>query len=210
MFIPYRAKIKITRIPVMTILVTVVCLLVYWNQEKSDARILAECRRLLYGPEWRWTSGGRSATTSNPACHAGKSSRTSTAMGTRHLAWHLRLSKKKVTSRPPDLLVRHVEAFAAQAPSDLTGRLVHHSGSWNPLRLLSSDGRARRSWDHVLGNLFFFVAFAMVVETVIGPVLFLLVFLAMGLGTGALENLVTATREGGSQPRALGGGHEHS
>ena len=96
-----------------------------------------------------------------------------------------------------ETLVRHFRAFAAQAPPDITRSLVHRSGSWSPLQLLSSI-ISHASWDHVLGNLFFFVAFAMVVETVIGPVLFLIVFLAMGLGTGALENLLTATREGGS------------
>ena len=39
MFIPYRAKIKITRIPTITIVVAVVCLLVYWAQQRSWDRI---------------------------------------------------------------------------------------------------------------------------------------------------------------------------
>lgn len=194
MFIPYRAKIKITRIPVMTILVTVFCLLIYWSQEKSDTRILQSADAFC---------------TDQVAMDLGKAQREyiKSSMpcreilahiysdGEKHLDWHVKVIEEKGDFEAASVLVRHVQAFAAQAPTDLTGSLVHHSGSWNPLRLLSSTV-AHADWNHVIGNLFFFVAFAMVVETVIGPVLFLLVFLTMGLGTGALENLMTATREG--------------
>ena len=195
MFIPYRAKIKITRIPVMTILVTVLCLLVYWSQEKSDTRVLqsadAFCTDVVAVDLGR---AQREYIKSSMPCPEILAHIYSD--GDRHLAWHVTVIESNGDYEAARLLVRHVRAFAAQAPADLTAALVHHSGSWNPLRLLSSTV-AHASWDHVIGNLFFFVAFAMVVETVIGPALFLLVFLAMGLGTGALENLLTATREGG-------------
>ena len=196
MFIPYRAKIKITRIPVMTILVTVLCLLVYWSQEKSDARVLQSADAFCTDQvAMDLVKAQREYIKSSMPC--GEILAHIYSDGDRHLAWHVKKIEEKGDFEAARLLVRHVEAFAAQAPADLTGRLVHYSGSWNPLRLLSAT-IAHADWNHVIGNLFFFVAFAMVVETVIGPVLFLLVFLAMGLGTGALENLVTATREGGS------------
>ena len=198
MFIPYRAQIKVTRIPSITILVVVVCLLVFWAQQRSWDRIeksaaaycTAEVAAALERPQ-------REIIHSQFNCSTILLHIYFRSDAEKHLAWHV---EKIVAAGDADAaatLVQHFRAFAAQAPPDITRRLVHQSGSWNPLQLLSSI-ISHGSWDHVIGNLFFFVAFAMVVETVIGPVLFLLVFLAMGLGTGALENLLTATREGGS------------
>ena len=198
MFIPYRAKIKITRIPTITVVVAVVCLLVFWAQQRSWDRIeksakaycTAEVAEALERPQREIIRSGFDCPTillhiyfrSDPE---------------QHLAWHVEKIEANGDREAAATLVRHYRVFAAQVPPDITRSLVHQSGSWNPLQLLSAT-ISHASWDHVIGNLFFFVAFAMVVETVIGPVLFLIVFLAMGLGTGALENLLTATREGGS------------
>jgi len=197
MFIPYRAKIKITRIPTMTIVVAAVCLLVYWAQERSRDRIAkvaeayctAEVAAALERPQ-------REVIRSSFDCPTILLHIYFDSDPERHLAWHVTAIEAKGDRAAAKTLVRHYRAFAAQAPPDITRSLVHHPGSWNPLQLLSAT-IAHGSWDRVIGNLFFFAAFGMVVETVIGPVLFLLVFLAMGLGTGALENLLTATREGG-------------
>jgi len=199
MFIPYRAKIKITRKPIVTVVVAVVCLLVHWAQQKSWDRITKSAEYfcteqvavdLVRGQQLAFP--GSTYACVDILLHI-------YALGTRaqeHLDRHLALIRGKGDVETADLLIRHYGSFVRQVPSDLTSRLTHQSGSWNPLRLLSAT-ISHASWDHVIGNLFFFIAFAMVVETVIGPVLFLLVFLGMGLGSGALENLLTATREGG-------------
>ena len=198
MFIPYRARIKITRKPVMTIVITVVCLLVYWAQVKSWDRVNQSAERFCTDQVAVDLVRGQHLAfpLSTYACAdilfhiyvLGGGAQ-------KHLDWHLERIRVKGDTEAAELLIRHYGNFAAQAPSDLTSKLTHQSGSWNPLRLLSAT-ISHGSWDHIIGNLFFFAAFATVVETVIGPVLFLLVFLGMGLGTGMLENLLTATREG--------------
>ena len=198
MFIPYRAKIKITRVPTVTIIVAVVCLLVFWAQQRSWERIektakafcTAEVAAELERPQ-------REIIQSSFKCHAILLHIYFAGDPEKHLAWHTGKIEAAGDPEAAATLVRLYRDFASKAPPDITRSLVHRSGSWNPLQLLSAT-ISHASWDHVIGNLFFFVAFAMVVETVIGPVLFLLVFLAMGLGTGALENLLTTTREGGS------------
>lgn len=198
MFIPYRARIKITRIPTMTILVVVVCLLVFWAQQRSWERIeksaqaycTAEVAAALERPQREILHSQFNCSTILLHIYFEDDDE-------RHLSWHLGRLRAAGDPDAAAALEQHYRAFVAQAPPDITRRLVHRSGSWNPLQLLSST-ISHGSWDHVLGNLFFFFAFAMVVETVIGPVLFLLVFLAMGLGSGALENLLTTTREGGA------------
>jgi hypothetical protein len=119
-FIPYRAKIKITRIPVMTILVTVICLLVYWSQEKSDTRILhsadAFCTDQVAAELVR---AQREYIKSSMPCREILAHIYSD--GEKHLAWHVKVIEEKGDFEAARLLVRHVEAFAAQAPSDLTG-----------------------------------------------------------------------------------------
>lgn len=196
MFIPYRAGIRITRIPWATLAVAAVCLLVFWAQERNYQHIVASAQAYctpdvaadveraqkdyIHSDAPCWHVLAHTYFAGDPEAH---------------LRWHVEKIKAAGDTVAADALVNRYREFAAQAPRFLTEKLVHYSGSWNPLRLLSSV-IAHASWDHVLGNLFFFVAFAMVVETVIGPVLFVLVFLAMALGTGALENLLTVTREG--------------
>jgi membrane associated rhomboid family serine protease len=199
MFIPYKAKIKITRVPTMTIIVVIVCLLVFWAQDRNEDRITDNARsfctpQVAVDIEW----GQKQYIKSELPCwdvlvHIHYHPRGAET----HLKWHVDKIEAGGNPEAARLLVEHYRAFARQTPVYLTEKLVKYSGQWNPLRMLTAT-ISHGSWDHVIGNLFFFVAFSMVVETVIGPVLFLLVFLAMGLGTGALENLLTATREGGS------------
>jgi membrane associated rhomboid family serine protease len=172
MFIPYRAGIKITRIPVMTIVVAVVCLLVYWAQARNENRIVASAKafctaelaadiehgqkRYIHNDSPCWDVLAHTYLSGNPEAH---------------LKWHREKIQAAGDPAAAETLVRVFQAFAAQAPAFLTERLVKYSGSWNPLRMLTAVV-AHGSWDHLLGNLIFFVAFAMVVETVIGPVVF--------------------------------------
>ncbi len=198
MFIPYRAGIKFTRIPVMTIVVAVVCLLVYWAQARNENRIVASAKSYCTATVAAdIEQGQKNYIHSDLPCWDVLAHTYLSGNPEAHLKWHL---GKIVAAGDPaaaETLDRTYHVFAAQAPAILTERLVQYSGSWNPVRMLTAV-IAHASWDHLIGNLFFFVAFAMVVETVIGPVLFLIVFLAMAFGSGAIENLLTATREGGS------------
>jgi len=194
MFIPYRPRIKNTRFPVFTLVVAVVCLLVYWAQDRNEKKIFESAENFCTEEiAQALERGQRTYIQSQWKCpviltHI-------YLAGEKHLAWH----KEKITAagdpESANVLETHYRAFAAQAPRFLTARLWHRHGSWNPLELLSSV-ISHGSWDHVIGNLFFFIAFGVVVETVIGPVLFLMVFLSMALGNGALENILRAGSEG--------------
>lgn len=198
MFLPYRAGIAITRIPVMTIVVTAVCLLVFWAQDRNEQRIVASAQGFC-SPEVaaEVERGQKTALHSDLPCWAVLSHVYGWSDPERHLRWHIEKIEASGDHDAAVALDRDYHAFAAQAPPYLTERLVQYAGSWNPIRMLTAVV-AHASWDHVIGNLFFFVAFAMVVETVVGPVLFLVVFLALALGSGALENLLTTRVDGGS------------
>jgi len=197
-FIPYRPKIKLTRFPIATIVVVLVCIFVYWNQDRNQDRIIesakAFCtkeiasvidhaqRTYIKDGSPCWDVLAHIYTATDPKGH---------------LAWHLTEINRAGDSEAAEQLREHYGAFVAQAPRHLTASLWQYSGAWNPVRMLTAT-ISHGSWDHLVGNLFFFVAFALVVETVIGPVLFVLVFLTMGLAIGSLENMLTLTREGGA------------
>lgn len=197
MFIPYRAKIQLTRIPWATIAASLLCLSVYWSQARNEERVVDRAKAFCIPPVAAdieraqkdyvhdqspcWDVLAHTYTFPNPEAH---------------LKWHVEKIQAAGDAAAAEALITHYRDFAASSPSYTTARLWQYSGSWNPLRMLTAT-ISHGSWDHVIGNLFFFVSFAMIVETVIGPILFVLVFLAMALGIGALENLLVVDREGG-------------
>jgi len=197
-FIPYRPKIKLTRIPIATIVVVVVCVLVYWNQDRNRDRIV-ESAKVYCSEEVASVieRAQRAYVHSDLPCWHVLTHTYADTDPKRHLSWHLAKINGAGDPEAAEQLRDHYEAFVAQAPRYLTARLWQYSGAWNPVRMLTAT-ISHGSWDHLIGNLFFFVAFALVVETVIGPALFVLVFLAMGLSIGSLENMLTLTREGGA------------
>jgi len=198
LFIPYRPKIKLTRIPVATIIIVVVCVFVYWNQDRNQDRIIESAKVFCTKDVAATIERAQRAylQSSLPCWHI----LTHTYADTDpkgHLAWHIAQINNAGNPEVAEQLREYYDAFVAQAPRYLTARLWQYSGAWNPARMLTAT-ISHGSWDHLIGNLFFFVAFALVVETVIGPVLFVLLFLAMGLAIGSLENMLTLTREGGA------------
>jgi membrane associated rhomboid family serine protease len=46
------------------------------------------------------------------------------------------------------------------------------------------------SWDHLIGNLIFFISFSLIVETVLGAALYIMVFFGMAFGIATVDNLV--------------------
>jgi membrane associated rhomboid family serine protease len=79
--------------------------------------------------------------------------------------------------------------FSGTAPKFLTARLWFERPSWHVGRMLTS-AFSHGSWAHVIFNLFFFFAFAATVEILLGPVLFILVFLGIALGHSVIDTLV--------------------
>ena len=200
MFIPYRARIKLTRFPWMTVSVSALCLLVFLAQERNMERVVESAKTYCTGTvaaeverlqrlAFRGDSGARLP------CWEVMAHTYMISDQDGHVRMHQQALRKNGDEDDAGSFAALFTGFAAQAPSFLTGRLVQVLGNWNPLNMLSSTF-AHGSWDHVIGNLFFFVAFALVVETVIGPVLFGMVFLIMVFGIGAVDNLAAVADEG--------------
>lgn len=189
MFIPYRPDINVTRWPIFTVSVMVICLAVFLAQQNSWDNVQQHAKsfcteEVAHDLEYP----GKFYFSDQTPC--------------REILLYLysandtkaRLKKyyDEIVARNDiyyaELLVTHYHAFAASAPSDLTKSLMYHRSSWNPLRMLSSS-LSHGSWDHLIGNLFFFFVFAMVVEVIVGSILFFIVFICMSLGIGIIDSL---------------------
>jgi membrane associated rhomboid family serine protease len=72
--------------------------------------------------------------------------------------------------------------FALDAPESLTKRLYYDPETFDVVKMVTSVF-AHGSWMHVLGNLFFFFAFAATVEIIVGHVVYPLLIITLAIGT---------------------------
>lgn len=196
MFFPYRARIALFHLPVLTIFVCALCFAVftaqYSNQRALHESASAFCERehdATFLRALHWLGG-----TSHPALCAELMLRLYHARDEKtQLAG---LVQRGASPRVTGALAAHYEetlldtyaAFRLEAPASLTARLWYPADSWNPLRMLTASV-AHGSWAHLVGNLFFFYAFAATIEILVGPVLYLAVLVVLALGTHSVYSL---------------------
>ena len=202
LFLPVRAQIKLHKLPVMTLLVSIACLAIYFAQYRNEARIEhaadGYCRFSLDSSEKRlWREVAQES--ANEAC-VGLLAALHTRNRSEPLLRELEASLVTSTHDPAEAarvvggIRSSYERFSLEAPSYLTGRLWMERPSWNAWRWLTS-AFAHGSWDHVIFNLIFFFAFAATVELLIGPVLFLATIVCMALFIGLSDTLVHLGQE---------------
>jgi membrane associated rhomboid family serine protease len=197
LFLPIRAQIRLHKWPVMTVLVMLLCLAIYFAQSRNEAGIeRAADNYCAYGlsPDertlWRQVGGesGRAACAQLLwALHTfGQPERLLQGLE-QSLANNLN-DRSEAARLASEIRASHAR-FAQRAPGYLTARLWQERPSWNVWRWISASF-AHGDWGHVIFNLVFFFAFAATVELLIGPVLFLASILFMSLGIGLTDTLV--------------------
>ena len=72
--------------------------------------------------------------------------------------------------------------FEALVPDPLTDKLAYKPDRYDFVTMMTSTF-AHSSWEHILGNLFFFFIFASCVECIVGPIQFCLIFVLMAVTT---------------------------
>jgi membrane associated rhomboid family serine protease len=174
---------------VFTVLITVACLLIYTAQSRNEQAVFKAAHKfctpeIVADVEY----AHRHYLQDNNRCyqilgHIYLRNHTS-----EHLKWHVDKIRRAGDLERADLLEEHYNKFSETAPRYLTASLWQWSDSWNPLSMLSATF-SHGSWCHVLGNLFFFVSFSLVVEILLGPILYFIAFIVMALGIGTIDNL---------------------
>jgi membrane associated rhomboid family serine protease len=198
MFFPYRARIALYRIPVLTILVCLLCLGIFAAQsgnrqdivqaaaqhcEREDGRGFHQALRRIAGSDDPRTCAALMLT-----LYQAKDDKAELARVVQHAGTASRLGDERLATYYEQSLLDSYRSFRRAAPANLTARLSYPPDSWNPMRMLSA-AVAHASWGHVIGNLFFFYAFAATVEILLGPILYLAVLLVLALGTHTVYSL---------------------
>jgi membrane associated rhomboid family serine protease len=98
------------------------------------------------------------------------------------------------------VLTRGVEHFDTLVPNELTNKLAYSSDHYDFVAMITSTF-AHASWEHLLGNLFFFFVFGSCVECVLGSFQFSLCFIVMAITTSVAFSFSVA---GGSAIQTIG------
>jgi membrane associated rhomboid family serine protease len=207
MFLPYRARISLYRLPLLTALVTLLCIGIYTAQFMNERAIAAGVVRFCGTPPDRDLAaaikqiyGSADEYQCARLLRAINRSPSETAAIERFAARAgvtPGVVNGDLTGHYADVLRDAYRAFRRDTPANLTTRLWYVPQNWDVGRMLTA-AVAHGSWDHLIGNLFFFFAFAATVEVLLGPVLYLGVLLVLALGTHATYSLATVF-----QPEAL-------
>lgn len=192
MFIPVGAKIKVTVIPWATLIIAALCIITTWQQERNKQAIEEYTNTYCVAGVAREVEQLQGL-----VARAGSSCNwilshilmRSYFDGKAHLKQHIQRLLHEVGLKEADRFETLFNDYARGAPSYLTANLWEDVSRWNPLRSLTGSV-AHGSWDHLVGNLFFFFAFALVVETAVGSRRFFALCVAMALGIGMLQNLL--------------------
>jgi membrane associated rhomboid family serine protease len=191
-FFPFRPAIRIHRIPVITLLVSLVCLFIYYQQARNEERIEEAAVRFCSGIELMSRDDFSTRPEYMPNAESCAYSMLEIHASTRPLETLAREQEElRGKNRPGDAeLLRDIYyRFAATAPRYLTAQLWYERPSWNLLRMFTSS-ISHGSWDHVIFNLIFFFAFGAAIELILGPLLFVAVILMSAVGIGVIDTLV--------------------
>jgi membrane associated rhomboid family serine protease len=192
MFLPYRADVEFTRIPIVTWLVCLVCIVVFYKQQQSyrDVTQAAEEFCSQDHPRRFWLTmrklAGEEADTACPQIMSGIHASGHPREAINRLAEHAQRWDLMNASESRAYTVEQLEnaysEFKPMVKPSLTEQLAYNPESYNVWRMVTA-AFAHASWGHILGNLIFFCAFGATVEIVIGPLAFAAMIFALAVGT---------------------------
>ena len=193
LFFPFRVDLNFNRIPLLTILICVMCLFVFLRQEASFDEMQKAAKSYCQKDHERmfWlviekVYGERDV----EACSK--------------IFYHIHSSK--YPNKRIDELVEQADTFTSRnevssriiirgmlqekyhefrlsgVNKDLSAELMYEPHSYNLVNMVTAVF-AHGSWDHLLGNLFFFFAFAASIEMVLGMLRYVLIFFTLAIGT---------------------------
>ena len=193
LFFPFRVDLNFNRIPLLTILVCLVCIFTYIKQEASFEDMQRASKEYCQQDHERmfWLVINKVYGERTPEACA-------------NIFYHIHSDKKpelridelveqadkfdsstEVSSR---IIIRGMleekyrEFTSSGVDKDLTAQLMYEPHSYHMGNMITAVF-AHGGWDHLLGNLFFFFAFAASIEMILGLMSFVLIFGSLAIGT---------------------------
>lgn len=200
-FLPYRMDSQKTGVPLFTLLIIVVCIVVYWQQYNSHKQHVLKANRYCHSLESETQTVLQNIT-----------NKTQPAKYCYEFFQEIQLSQVTDSlteivkqARPTGLYPNKEQDFAYQyhraltaftgfkeaVPANLTDKLVYKPGSTDIGAMLTSTV-SHGSVAHLVGNLLFFYIFAASVELVLGSLVFAALALTFSVGTSLAYGYVAS------------------
>lgn len=198
MFLPVKADFPLPRFPVLTVLVCLVCVGVFLKQLSDwrdfNAAIDRYCQldrsrieQMVFMRVADLQDYGHCAEMMYTIASADDGNTIIEEIVTqiRPLAGFNRSDSREYVRQ---MLHDELRRYQSAVPPDPDEGLAYYTSSWNPWYMFTS-AFAHGDWGHIIFNLFFFVAFAATVETLISPVAFIASIIAISLFTGVFSSV---------------------
>lgn len=192
LFLPYKADIDLPRVPIVTIIICVTCVAIHIWQHKNDSEVIDKAYEICAAAQSHYQQlVFRKTLHARPGqgC-AGMLYEIHTAdepeAAIRQLIQGAQPLPGLAKADSDELAYQTIRetymSYARIVPSPVTPRLWYEPQNWNVWRMITSTF-THADWFHVIGNLFFFIAFAATVENIIGSFRFVAVVLGITIFT---------------------------
>jgi membrane associated rhomboid family serine protease len=192
LFFPYKVDINLKRMPLLTILVCVACLLVYYFQyknnnviEKAAFQFCETNKEKLFGIVVEKITSARTVRNCAKLIYSiHVSDKPELKISTLAEDYHVfdSLNFAQGQSLVTEVLKEEYGKFRKTVPASLTSQLYYVPGSFEVRNMITAVF-AHGSIAHLLGNLFFFFAFAASVEIIAGMFAYSAIILVLAIGT---------------------------
>ena len=198
LFFPYRVDLDLPRFPILTIIITILCIVIFVAQQKSyeeDAIFATEFCEQKHEKIFFYSIRNIVGSKEPQICaelllgiHFSQDPHeTIDKLATEAKPFNS-LNKEQSKRRIKETLDKKYSEFESKLPPSLTASLMYYPNTYNIMDMLSS-AFAHADWFHLIGNLIFFFAFAASIEMALGYVLFPLSIIILAIGTNLTYTL---------------------
>lgn len=199
-FFPYRAEVELLKLPILTILTIIICIITLYMQESSaqnTQRLVTNFCEQNDDVSFRMNLKKVTGQSSQYACEELLYMRLFDAEADAKFERMIvesdtvaGFSSSDSDQYLRDFFSERFYSFDNLQTSDLTANIAYYPNKISIARMFSAT-IAHADWSHLIGNLFFFFAFAATVEAVIGSGRFLMLYAVLAVGTALLYSLFT-------------------
>ncbi|MEE9493091.1 MAG: rhomboid family intramembrane serine protease [Gammaproteobacteria bacterium] len=198
LFIPFGADFIHKRIPIITLFICLLCLSVFYSQQANQKQVISASENFCNeqgSTLWRMVLKSTQKEVSQGACldmmwkiHLTDNS-DKVIKGFSEKGHAIAGLKKQADSTfKYKIISERYTQFTKNVPTYDTQELWYNPESWDTWKMLTA-AFAHSSWMHVIGNLFFFFAFAVTLEMILGSITFSAIILTLALGTHSFYSL---------------------
>lgn len=198
MFLPIKSDFPLARFPILTVLVSLICLGVFINQLSGWSDFETALGRYCEQPRHRLTEiviksleADSGSTMCGETMYRISTSESPHEMiddlvgGIGPLAGYTSEDSREYVTVLMNEELRH---YRSVVPEDPDSRVAYYTGSWNPWHMITASF-AHSDWGHIVFNLIFFIAFAGTVEIMIGGLAYATFIVASSILIGVVGSI---------------------